>query len=110
MHNNNNSNLNTKQTYYKITNQEENHNGFQYQDGLNVLIEPFNMTGSCVAGGLYFTTKEHIHKFYSYGVNIREIEIPESDPDFLMVQYENKWRANKIILGKKYSLLDPLTY
>jgi len=26
------------------------------------------------------------------------------DPD------ENKWRANKIILGKKYSLIDPLTY
>ena len=98
--------------YLKITNKEENHYGFQYQDGLNILIEPFSMTGSCVKGGLYFTIKEHIHKFYSYGTNIRIVELPESDSDFLIVKDPDadKWRANKIILGKKYSLFDPSTY
>lgn len=37
--------------YYKITNAKENHHGFQYHDGLNILTEPFVVTGSCVGGG-----------------------------------------------------------
>ena len=98
--------------YYKVTNKKENHHGFQYVDGLNILIEPFSPTGSCVPGGFYFTTKEHIHKFYNYGINLRLVTLPESDPDFQMVKDPSgdKWRANKIILGKKYSLFDPVTY
>ena len=107
-----NINNDIKPIYYKITNKNENHNGFQYQDGLNILIEPFRKTRSCVPGGLYFTTIEYIHQFYHLGVNIRVVELPDEDPDFLMVKDPDgdKWRANKIILGKKYSLLDPLTY
>ena len=98
--------------YFKITNKKEKHHGYQYKDGLNVLNEEFNQTGSCVAGGFYFTTLEHISKFYGYGINIRVVELPESDRDFLMVKdpESDKWRANKIILGKKYSLFDPITY
>ena len=34
--------------FFKITNKEECHNGFQYIDGLNILKEPFAETGSCV--------------------------------------------------------------
>jgi hypothetical protein len=41
--------------FYKITNKEENHNGYQYQDGLNV----FN-----------------IFKFVHYGRNVRKITLP----------------------------------
>jgi len=38
--------------------------------------------------------------------------LPINDPEFKMVKDPsgNKWRANKIILGNKYSLLDPETY
>ena len=45
--------------YFKITNAEENHNGFQYVNGLNVLEEQFNNNPnqSCCAGGLYFTRR-----------------------------------------------------
>ena len=100
--------------YFKITNETENHNGFQYQDGLNVLIEEFNNdpTASCCAGGFYFTTKEHIHKFYYFGVNLRVIELPTEDPDFQMVSdpQNDKFRANKIILKEKYSLASLETY
>ena len=101
-------------TYFKITNSEEIHNGFVYTDGLNVLLEPFNNdpNESCVAGGFYFTTLEYINKFYSYGVNLREVFLPTDDPEFKMIKdpQGDKWRANKIILGKKYSLYDPKTY
>lgn len=98
--------------YFKITNEAENHHGFQYKDGLNVLLQPFRQEGSCVPGGLYFTTIDFIHEFYNYGVNLRIVELPTSDPEFKMVgdPEGNKWRANKIILGAKYSLADPATY
>ncbi len=40
--------------FYKVTNSKEKHNGYQYQYGLNILDKEFEMTGSCVPGGLYF--------------------------------------------------------
>ena len=47
--------------YYKITNAKENHHGFQYRTGLNILQEKFNDSPEkCGAGGLYFS-----NKFYS---------------------------------------------
>lgn len=100
--------------YFKITNAEENHYGFQYTDGLNVLEEPFNdnPNDTCGKGGFYFTTIDHIHKFYSYGIYLREVFLPENDLNFKIIMdgSGHKWRANKIILGKKYSLLDLETY
>lgn len=89
--------------YYKITNIDENHNGYQYKDGLNILDKPFEKEGSCVKGGLYFTTKEHLHHFYNYGEWIREITIPM---DAQIVQDTIKYRADKIILGKRTPLYD----
>jgi hypothetical protein len=91
--------------YFKVTNQDECHHGFQYVTGLNVLDKPFEPTGSCVAGGLYFTDLDNLDNFYGYGVWIREITIPE---DAVMVKDPSggKWRADSIILGDKYPLFD----
>ncbi len=37
--------------------------------------------------------------------------LPENDPEFKMVpDGTDKFRANKIIFGKRYSLFDPNTY
>ena len=93
-------------TYYKITNAEENHHGFQYKDGLNILIEKFNDNPEehCCAGGLYFTNAKNIFKFLDYGIYLREITLPVDNLDFKMVIDENKYRANMIILGKRYEL------
>jgi len=100
--------------YFKVTNAKENHHGFQYRNGLNVLIEEFNdnPNDSCCAGGLYFTYKENIHKFFDYGIYLRVVTLPKEDPEFKMVRdpQGDKWRANKIILGEKYSLFDHKTY
>jgi len=100
--------------YFKVTNAKERHHGYQYHNGLNILLEPFNDDSkiSCVPGGFYFTTLEHITYFYGYGINLREVILPESDPEFKMVKDPtgNKWRANRIILGEKYSLYEPATY
>lgn len=97
------------QIFYKITNSNECHNGYQYKDGLNVLNGPFNPVGSCVAGGLYFTTIDHIFDFLSFGCHLREVTLP---PDCLWVKDPdgNKYRADKIILGNKYHLSKPETW
>ena len=103
-------------TYYKVTNETECHYDFQYKDGLNVLDGPFNDNPleSCCEGGLYFSSKEHIHNFYGYGIHLREVFLPTDNPDFKMVKDKsgNKWRANMLILGKKYNLsnIDDLKY
>jgi hypothetical protein len=94
--------------YVKITNKEECHNGFQYQPGLNILQEPFQVEGSCVPGGFYYTDLENIHYFYDYGIWLWIVEIPDDaqvveDPHKTFGQ---KWRTDKIILSQKYSLYD----
>ena len=100
--------------FYKITNKHENHHGYQYRDGLNILSEPFNNNPRqpCVRGGFYFTTKEHLHKYLGYGVWIREVYLPTWDPNFQMVQDPtgDKWRANMIILGQRFHIFQMNMY
>lgn len=104
-----------KEIYFKVTNEEEKHYGYQYKDGLNVLDKEFEHEGSCVAGGLYFTDFLNIKNFLHFGVNLRIVKLPKHNLDFKMVKDPvtkdgNKWRANMIVLGEKYSLYDIDTY
>ncbi|BCS82550.1 ankyrin repeat protein [Cotonvirus japonicus] len=100
--------------YLKITNKQECHNGYQYQDDLNILQEKFNdnPNDSCAPGGLYFCEPKYIHHYFGYGVNLREVYLPTNNPDFKMIKDPEgkKYRANMIILGKKHNLSDPKTW
>lgn len=97
--------------FFKITNQLENINGFQYTDGLNVLDKPFDEHDSWVANGFYFTDVEHIGDFINSGCYLREVRLPVNHDDFQMVCYGNdRFITNKIILGERYDLSDPATY
>ena len=145
--------------YFKVTNKDENHNGFQYIDGLNVIKDKFNDNPghSCCAGGLYFTDIINIFKFLNYGIYLREVTLPvsqgkqstgccvswpvslekqstgcytswpvslekqstgcytswpTSNTDFKMIKdkSDDKWRANMIILGKRYELFNVDTF
>jgi SNF2 family DNA or RNA helicase len=55
--------------YYKITNSNENHNGYQYQDGLNVLIEEFNNGNIGKNGNILLLTYE----IGGEGLNLQKI-------------------------------------
>ena len=100
--------------YFKITNKDENHNGFQYVNGLNILKDEFidDPNQSCCKGGLYFTDAANIFKFTNYGIYLREILLPSDNPDFKMVKDKTgyKWRANMIILDKRYDLFNVDTF
>ncbi len=97
-----------KKVYYKFMNPDENHIGFQYQDGLNIDTNPFNPSRKhCSGGGLYFTEYESLGNF-SYFMKpngyLREVTIPENEP--VIKEYSDiiKYKSNKIILGKKILL------
>jgi len=89
--------------YYKIFNEKENHNGFQFKEGLNILEEEWNPSGNCTSGGFYIA-KEDIFAFLNYGPWIRKITLPKD-----AMVYENpgspkKYKADKIILGRKFKI------
>jgi len=92
-------------TYYKVTNEDECHNGYQYKDGLNILEEEFNDNPehSCVPGGFYFTDYEYLPEFLNYGIFIREVSIPE-DARVVKDPQGDKWRTDKIIFGNRYHI------
>jgi hypothetical protein len=90
--------------YFKVLNEKECHNGFQYKTGLNVDTKPFNGNSeiSCCSGGLYFAPAESIFAFLEYGPWVREVIIPE-DANVVKDPYEpEKYRADKLILGKRF--------
>jgi hypothetical protein len=91
--------------YYKITNKDEIHHGYKYKNGLNILEDEFNenINDNHSKGGFYFTTAEHIHKFYEFGENLRIVKLPLNNPNFKMIKFKDRCRANMIILKKKYN-------
>jgi hypothetical protein len=90
--------LNKETKFYKITNKEENHFNFQYQDGLNIDINKFDPTENCKKGGLYFTDLDNIPYFFDYGCWIREVILPD---DAQIYVEDRKYKADKIILKEK---------
>ena len=40
--------------FIKLTNEAEIHNGFKFQNGLNIDHVPFDPSGSCKRGGIYY--------------------------------------------------------
>jgi hypothetical protein len=85
--------------FYKITNESENHRGMKYKTGLNVDILPFNPSGDCEPGGIYFA-REDILAFLYYGHWIRKVTLPEDAQIYENIGEQKKWKADKIILGK----------
>ena len=91
--------------YYKITNKEENKRKLQYHDGLVIDHQKFdnNPKHSCVKGGIYFTTKEHLYKFFGFGIWIRPVTIP-SDAKVMLDPEGDKYRADKLFFYPRKSI------
>jgi len=98
-------------TYYKVTNAKEVHHNFQYKDGLNILKQKFNNNpkSSCVRGGFYFIDENNILEFLLYGCWVREVSIP-INAKVILDPNGDKWRTNKIILGRKYTIPEFLDF
>ena len=93
--------------FFKITNEQETHHGLTYSTGHNIDPLPFISSGSCIPGGIYFTTRNHISNFYNFGVWIRKVHpigkiIKDPSGD--------KYRAHEVTLDARYPLFDPITW
>lgn len=90
--------------YFKVLNEKECHNGFQYKTGLNVDTKPFNDNPdkSCCEGGLYFAPVESIFAFLEYGPWVREVTFPDDAKVVKDPSDPEKYRADKLILGKRF--------
>lgn len=96
--------MRTTRSYFTIDNNK-------LHDGLNIyekkILSGWDQFGYKPDGFLH-VTKEELHNYYYLGINLREVTLPINDPKFKF--FQNNRRSNMIIVGKKYSLLNPDTY
>ena len=90
--------------YYKILNEDETHYGMQYKNGLNVDILPFNPSGDCTHGGIYFS-REDILAFLGYGIWIRKVTIPKDAKVYENPGYPKNGKPIKSYLVEKFESL-----
>ena len=83
--------------FYKVLTTDSKHFGFTYQHGLNVDHIPFNPSGICSLGGLYFTEVDKvsywIDRFKS--VYIAKVTIPSNASVYVE---KDKFKADQFIL------------
>ena len=97
--------LPTDTTYYRLTNEAELHNEFQYKNGLNIDTNKFDPSGSCSSGGLYFFSTEQLAmwKLYSIGSKwIRQIDFTQI-PDARVYVEQGKYKADSYSFSKEAS-------
>jgi hypothetical protein len=88
---------------YKFTNTEEKHYDHQYVNGLNFDANNFDISRECSRGGLYFTSAKYIGTWIDGNTYVRNVSIPD---DARVCIYQNKIKANKIILGPRNIIYD----
>jgi hypothetical protein len=97
--------------FYRLTNATECHRGFQYTTGLNVDILPFNPTGECTGGGMYFFSSRQIEHFHTYcfGMKyIREVTFEGITTPQIYAE-EGKYKCHSFVLSprKPFYIDDP---
>jgi hypothetical protein len=91
--------------YVKILHSNLKQKKFQYKKGLNIDTIPFNPTGSCQPGGLYYTQFRYFTKFLQYGDQIALVELPD-DAQIYAEAAGIKWKADKIIIRHIFPIAD----
>jgi len=86
---------------FKLLRIDLKHNGFQYQLGLNKDHVPFNPSGECAGGGLYFCSEDNLPKFLGYGETVGYFTIPSDSKVY--VEHE-KFKCDQMVLENVVSL------
>ena len=89
--------------YFKVVD-PKGHNGMFYKEGYNEDFLPFNPSGNCEKGGLYFSSRD-IFAFYDYGTLVYEVE-PVGEV-YEEQGYLKKYKAHALnmkLLGDKWDL------
>lgn len=90
------------QRLFKWVDKNGNH-GLKLIPGLNIDPKPFNPTGSCESGGIYFSVAKDIFRWGGYGYNesefLHEVFLP-ADAKVYLEPCGTKFKADKIILSE----------
>lgn len=93
-----------KQAFYKSMNDDYIHYGFEYKLGLNIDTKPFNPSGECLEGGLYFCDKSTFHLFWqNYGTTVAIVKIPD---DARVYVEQHKFKSDKLIITEFLDFAD----
>jgi hypothetical protein len=92
--------------YCKVLKDDLIHYNFTYTLGLNIDPMPFNPSGSCESGGLYYTTIDNIAYYINVGTKLGFVSIPEDAQVYKDPEGNDKWKADKIIIDKIIELRD----
>jgi hypothetical protein len=84
--------------FYKLLADNLVHNLFTYQEGLNVDTVPFDPSGECLPGGLYFTTLEHLPMWYRNWSLIADVTVPD-DARVYEEPSGTSWKADRLVLN-----------
>ena len=96
-----------KNEFRKCLNNELTHHKFRYKIGLNKDTIPFNPSGSCKPGGLYFSRKENINDIINFGLNIAILELCK-DAEFYIEPNRKFFKTNKFIIKEILPQTDEL--
>jgi hypothetical protein len=85
--------------FYKLLSDDLRHYDFTYHEGLNVDTLPFDPSGSCRPGGLYYTTLEHLPRWYSRcWPLIADVYLPP-EARVYVEPGGTKWKADQLVLS-----------
>lgn len=94
--------------YYKLTNMNGAHHGYEFKEGLNIDIYPWN-TANCAPGGIYITTMEHMPAWLWYSDYIGRmywIWDAEIDTRYPYNQETFKVKAHAVKLSNRRLIMD----
>jgi hypothetical protein len=97
-----------KKELVKLTVENNIHNNFEFNEGLNVDTIPFNASGTCKSGGFYFTFSNCWSEWLNYRNEFMywmwDVKIP--DDALVYLESETKIKADKFILENKRCIYD----
>jgi len=84
--------------FVKLTMEDNTRRNFEYREGLIVDTIPFNPTGECLPGGMYFTDLNDMPFWINYGPIIWTVTIPKNA--WVYVE-EHKLKADQFELSDR---------
>jgi hypothetical protein len=93
--------------FYKLTNETEIHNDYQFHTGLNIDPVKFDTSEIACSGGMYFTDSENMGRWCMYGETIcqyfREVKLPDDANIVYFIEY-GKYKTDKFYLSERQVL------
>ena len=91
---------------YKILKPNMKHFNYQWREGVNIDVLPWNPSGSCEPGGLYFTTIDQLHNYAQNPYAQCWVGRVTLDDNEEVWQEQGKWKAHRVFLEEPVRVKD----